>query len=244
MDIQGSVAFVTGCNRGIGRELVAALVAAGAAKVYASARNVAALADLVAAHDGRVEALALDINDHDAVATVAKQCGDVTLLVNNAGVNANRPLLGGDMAEQRLEMETNYFGTLAMCNAFAPVLGRNGGGAIANLLTILSRVNLPALGSYSASKAATFSLTQGVRAQLAGQGTLVVGVMPGAVDTEMSAQQPDPKLPPKEVAEAALAAIQAGIETVYVGEMAQGVAAGLDANASEVEKQFAEYLPQ
>ena len=79
---------------------------------------------------------------------------------------------------------------------------------------------------------------------MAGQGTLVVGVMPGAVDTEMSAQQPDPKLPPKEVAEAALAAIQAGIETVYVGEMAQGVAAGLDANASEVEKQFAEYLPQ
>ncbi len=244
MDIQGSVAFVTGCNRGIGRELVTALVAAGAAKVYASARNVEALTDLAAAHGGRVEVLALDINDHDAVADVAKKCGDVTLLINNAGVNANRPLLGGDMAEQRQEMETNYFGTLAMCSAFAPVLGRNGGGAIANLLTILSRVNLPALGSYSASKAATFSLTQGVRAQLAGQGTLVVGVMPGAVDTEMSAHQPDPKLPPKEVAEAALAAIQAGSETVYVGEMAQGVAAGLAADASEVEKQFAEYLPQ
>ncbi len=244
MDIEGSVAFVTGCNRGIGREMVAALATAGAAKIYASARHVEGLADLAAAHGGRVETLALDVTDHGGVAAAAQKCGDVTLLINNAGVNANRPLIGGDMAEQRREIETNYLGTLAMCGAFAPVLGRNGGGAIVNMLTILSRVNLPALGSYSASKAATFSLTQGVRAQLAGQGTLVVGVMPGAVDTEMSAHLPQPKLPPMEVAEAALAAVRQGIESIYVGEMAQGVAAGLAANATEVEKQFAEYLPQ
>lgn len=244
MDIKGSVAFVTGCNRGIGREIVTALADAGAAKIYASARNKDALADLAAAHGDRVETLALDITDHAAVAAAAQACGDVTLLINNAGVNANRPVIGGDMAEQRQEIETNYLGTLAMCREFAPVLARNGGGALVNMLTILSRVNLPMLGSYSASKAAALSLTQGVRAQLAGQGTLVVGVMPGAVDTEMSAHLPQPKLPPKEVAEAALAAVQSGTEVVYVGEMAQGVAAGLAADASEVEKQFAEYLPQ
>ncbi len=244
MDIKGAVAFVTGCNRGIGRAFVHALLDGGAAKVYASARDRDGLADLAAGDGERVEILALDITDHGAVAAAAQACGDVTLLINNAGVNANRPLIGGDMAEQRQEIEVNYFGTLAMCREFAPVLARNGGGALVNMLTILSRVNLPALGSYSASKAATLSLTQGVRAQLAGQGTLVVGVMPGAVDTEMSAQQPQPKLAPKEVAVAALAAVQAGSEVVYVGDMAQGVAAGLAADASEVEKQFAEYLPQ
>lgn len=250
MRVEGSVAFVTGTNRGIGRAIVGALAAAGAAKIYAAARDPAGVADLVGAHAGRVEALALDITDHAAVAAAAARCGDVTLLINNAGVNHNAPLSAADaIANARAELEVNYLGTLAMCRAFAPVLkanggGANGGGAIVNLLTILARVNLPALGSYCASKAAAFSMTQGVRAELAGQGTLVVGVMPGAVDTDMSREFPPPKLPPQDVAQAVLAAVGAGTEDVYPGDMASGVAAGLANDAKQVEKEFAQYLPQ
>ena len=131
-----------------------------------------------------------------------------------------------------------------MCKAFAPVLEANGGGAIVNMLSILSRVNLPAMGSLCASKAAGLSLTQGVRAQLAGQGTLVVGVMPGAVDTRMTAGLDMPKLQPAEVSKEALKAVEDGTEDVYPGDMAQGVAAGLAAEPKGVEKEFAGYLPQ
>jgi NAD(P)-dependent dehydrogenase (short-subunit alcohol dehydrogenase family) len=186
MDIKGSVALVTGSNRGIGRCFVEALLARGAAKVYASARRPERLADLVERHKGRVVRLKLDITVPADIAAAASQCGDVNLLVNNAGVNLQAGLvMAKDLAAARAEMETNYFGPLAMCRAFAPILASNGGGAIINMLSILARVNLPMYGSLSASKAAALSLTQGVRAELAKQGTLVVAVMPGAVDTEM-----------------------------------------------------------
>ncbi len=245
MQINGSVAFVTGTNRGIGRAVVTALAAAGAAKVYAAARDPAGISDLAADHAGVVEPLALDITDHAAVAAAAARCGDVTLVINNAGVNQNAPLSAANAIDNaRAELEVNYLGTLVMCRAFAPVLKANGGGAIVNMLTILARVNLPALGSYCASKAAAFSMTQGVRAELAGQGTLVVGVMPGAVDTDMSRDFPLPKLPPAEVAKAALAAVEGGLEDTYPGDMATGVAAGLADDAKKVEKEFAQYLPQ
>jgi NAD(P)-dependent dehydrogenase (short-subunit alcohol dehydrogenase family) len=140
-------------------------------------------------------------------------------------------------------MDTNYLGTLAMCRAFAPVLKRNGGGAIVNMLSILSRVSMPAYGSLCASKAAALSMTQGVRAELAKQHTLVVGVMPGAVDTDMARGYQGPKDPPLEVANAALDAVEKGLEDVYPGGMAQGVSAGLAKDPKAVEKEFAQYLP-
>jgi short-subunit dehydrogenase len=168
----------------------------------------------------------------------------VTLLINNAGINRSCALLAApDLQAARAEMETNYFGTLAMCRAFAPVLKANGGGAIVNMLSILGRVNLPLMGSLCASKAAGLSLTQGVRAELAKQGTTVIAVMPGAVDTDMSRDFPPPKMPPREVADAALAALERGHEDVYPGDMAQGVSQGLAADPKAVEKQFAAYLP-
>ncbi len=245
MNIQDSIAFVTGTNRGIGRAYVEGLLARGAAKIYAAARDTAAIADLVAAGGGRVVPVALDITDAAAVAEAAAQAADTALLVNNAGFNNNTPLLGiGDLAPARREMETNYFGTLAMCRAFAPVLKASGGGAIVNMLSILSRVNLPMMGSLCASKAAGLSLTQGVRAELAAQGTAVIGVMPGAVDTDMTAGVDIPKMQPAEVVSAALDALEAGIEDVYPGDMATGVAQGLAADPKAVEKEFAGYLPQ
>ncbi len=245
MNIRDSIAFVTGTNRGIGRAYVEGLLARGAAKVYAGARETGGVADLVEAGGGRVEPVMLDITDPAAVAEAATLAADATLLVNNAGFNNNTPLLGIlDLGPARREMETNYFGTLAMCRAFAPVLKANGGGAIVNMLSILSRVNLPMMGSLCASKAAGLSLTQGARAELAAQGTAVVGVMPGAVDTDMTAGVDIPKMQPAEVVSAALDALEAGIEEVYPGDMATGVAQGLAADPKAVEKEFAGYLPQ
>jgi NAD(P)-dependent dehydrogenase (short-subunit alcohol dehydrogenase family) len=141
-------------------------------------------------------------------------------------------------------MEVNYFGTLAMCRAFAPLLGANGGGTIVNMLSILSRVTLPLMGSLCASKAAALSLTHGVRAQLAGQGTLVIAVMPGAVDTDMTRDMPPPKMPPSEVAHAVLDAIEACMEEVYPGAMAQALTERLAQDPKGLEKEFARYLPR
>ena len=128
-------------------------------------------------------------------------------------MNHNQPISAGAAQENaRDEMDVNFFGTMEMCRQFAPVLGGNGGGAIVNMLSILSRVNLPMIGTYCASKAATLSLTQGVRAELSAQGTLVVAVMPAAIDTRMGNMNPPPLEDPIDVANAALDAVEAGEE--------------------------------
>jgi len=143
----------------------------------------------------------------------------------------------------RDEMEVNYFGTLAMCRAFAPVLKSNGGGAIVNLLSILARVNLPLMGSLCASKAAGLSMVQGLRAELAVQQTAVIAVMPGAVDTEMSRDFPPPKMSTSDVAKAIVDGVEQGLEEIYPGEMARGLNEGLCADPKAVEKELASYLP-
>ena len=240
MNVKDSVALVTGANRGVGAAFVRALLDRGAAKVYAAMRGT----DGYEAPDGRVQPIAVDVTDHDRIARAAAECGDVNLLVNNAGVNHNQPISAGAAQENaRDEMDVNFFGTMEMCRQFAPVLGGNGGGAIVNMLSILSRVNLPMIGTYCASKAATLSLTQGVRAELAAQGTLVVAVMPAAIDTRMGNMNPPPLEDPIDVANAALDAVEAGEEDIYPGVVAGGVSQGLAADPKGVEKQFAEYLP-
>ena len=240
MNVKDSVALVTGANRGVGEAFVRALLDRGAAKVYAAMRST----EEYEAPDGRVQPLALDVTDHAAVAAAAAECGDVTLLVNNAGVNRNRPISDDDaLRNARDEMEVNYFGTMEMCRRFGPVLADNGGGAIVNMLSLLSRVNLPMIGTYCASKAAALSLTQGVRAELAAQGTLTVAVMPGAIDTRMGDMNPPPLEKPEDVANAALDAVEAGEEDIYPGVMAEGVSQGLAADPKAVEKEFAAYLP-
>jgi NAD(P)-dependent dehydrogenase (short-subunit alcohol dehydrogenase family) len=244
MDIKGTVALVTGANRGIGRSYVEALVERGAAKIYAGAREPAKLADLVDRFKGKVVALKLDITQPADIAAAAKACGDVQLLVNNAGINRQAGLIAaGDLEAARAEMETNYFGPLSMCRAFAPILQANGGGAIINMLSILARVNLPMYGSLCASKAAALSLTQGVRGELAKHGTLVVAVMPGACDTEMEPNFPPPKLPPADAARAGLDGVEKGLEEVYPGDMAAGMSQGLSGDPKAIEKDLAKYLP-
>ena len=243
--VAGAVAFVTGTSRGIGPEIVRALLAAGVAKVYCATRTGDAAAGLIAEAPDRLVPVTLDITDPDAVAGAAETAADTTLLVNNAGVNFNTPLLAIDHLDNaRAEIETNYFGTLAMCRAFAPVLKANGGGAIVTLLSILARGNLPMMGSLAASKAAELSMTQGLRAELKGQGTHVMAVLPGAVDTDMTRDFEGPKIPPADVAEAIVHGLAVGAEEVMPGDMASGMSMGLAVDPKAVERQLAEFLPK
>jgi len=222
MKIRDSVAFVTGANRGIGREFVRELLAAGARKVYAAARDPQDL-DIA-----RVEAIRLDVTKPEAVAAAAGRCGDVNLLINNAGIALWKGFLADDSVRAaRAEMETNYFGPLEVSRAFAPVLARNGGGAIINMLSLLSWVAVPAGGTYSASKAAAWSLTNWLRTDLKQQGTEVVGVHVGPVDTDMTRELSFPKVKPVEVVRQALSALEAGRPEVLVDDLTRAVKAGL-----------------
>jgi NAD(P)-dependent dehydrogenase (short-subunit alcohol dehydrogenase family) len=235
MDIREAVVLVTGANRGIGQAMVERLTAAGAKHVYAGVRTPADVPQ--APNVTRVE---LDITNPELVEQAAQRCADVNVLVNNAGVLRGQPLIGAPSIEAaQFEMNVNYFGTLRMCRAFAPVLARNGGGAIVNVLSILSRVSMPNIGSYSASKAAAFSLTQGVRAELAGQGTLVIAALPGFVDTAMASGVALPKLSPQALADAIIAALRDGVEDVYPGRAAD-IAAALQKDGKAVERQLAQ----
>lgn len=212
MQIAGSVALVTGANRGIGRRFASALLERGATKVYATARDPLAV-DLAG-----VEVLALDVTDPGSVAAAATAAPDVTLLINNAGVSTYTNLVSGDLAKLRLEMETHYFGTLNVVRAFAPVLRAGGGGAVLNMLSALSYVVYDGANGYAAAKAAQLSLTNGIRLELAAQRTLVTGLVVAGVDTDMLAGIDVPKHRPEDVAHAALDAVEAGVWEVLVDE--------------------------
>jgi NAD(P)-dependent dehydrogenase (short-subunit alcohol dehydrogenase family) len=241
MDLQKSTVLVTGANRGLGRELVLALLAAGVPKVYVTARNPAALQDLVAANKERVVSMELDITRPEQIAAAKSRCPDVNLLVNNAGINRGQGFLTAPALEDaRAEIETNYLGTLAMCRAFAPQLVE---GALVNVLSILAKVTLPAMGSLCASKAAGLRMTEGVRAELAAQGTLVVAVMTGALDTDMSRDFQGPKSSPAEVAQAVVAALKNGEEEVYLGEMPAWINPALAQDPKGIERELAKFLP-
>jgi NAD(P)-dependent dehydrogenase (short-subunit alcohol dehydrogenase family) len=223
VEINGSVCLVTGANRGLGRAYVGALLEHGARKVYAAARSPES-SDVPG-----VVPVRLDITRPDEVARAAVECPDVTLLMNNAGlVYGNQPLDAGADLEARKEMETNYFGTMAMCRAFIPVLEANGGGALVNVLSVASWVAPPVNGTYSASKAAEWLLTNAVRRALRPRGILVVGVHASFIDTDMSASIPaSAKISAESVALQTLEAIEAGHEEVLADERTRHVKSSL-----------------
>lgn len=242
MKIQNAIALVTGANRGLGRELVQQLLAAGAPKVYATARDPASLGDLARANPGRLEVFGLDITRPEQIAAAKARCADVNLLVNNAGINRGQGLLAADSIEHaEAEIATNYLGTLAMCRAFAPQLTAE--GAIVNVLSILAKIALPAMGSLCASKAAGLRMTEGVRAELAARGTLVMAVMTGPVDTDMSRDFAGPKSSAGDVAKAVLAGLERGDEEVYLGDMAAWINAAMAQDPKGIEREMAKYLP-
>ena len=222
MQINGATALVTGANRGLGQVYARELVSRGAAKVYGAARNPAAVTE------PGVTPVALDITDPGRVAQVAGECADVSLLVNNAGVLKYSTFIGApDLAAARAEMEVNYFGTLSMCGAFAPVVAANGGGAIVNMLSVTSFYTNPLDASYGASKAAAWSLTNGIRVELAHNGTLVIGVHAGFIDTDMAALTDAPKVSPESVAQQVFDAVEAGQIEVLADDRSRFVKASL-----------------
>jgi len=213
MRIEKSVAFVTGANRGLGREFTRALLERGAAKVYGAAR------DPYTITEPGVVPVALDITDPGAVAAAAALAGDVTLLINNAGTSSGGSLLtASDSDRIRSDFNTNVFGTADVARAFAPILGANGGGAMLNVLSALSFVTLPAAAGYSASKAAAWSLTNALRLALLSQGTQVVALHVGFMDTDMVAHLAVPKIDPRIVAQAALNGIEDGRHEVLADD--------------------------
>jgi NAD(P)-dependent dehydrogenase (short-subunit alcohol dehydrogenase family) len=221
MDIENSVAVVTGANRGLGRHFAAQLVERGA-KVYAAARRPETI-DLPG-----VIRLPLDITDPAAVARAAEIAGDATFLVNNAGTSTGAALIGGDLDAIRLEMDTHFFGTLAMTRAFAPVLERNGGGAVLNVLSVLSWYHPGRVGGYVAAKAAEWALTDAVREELAPRGIHVAALHVGYMDTDMAADVPaEQKVDPAVVAALALDEVAAGRPEILADELTRSVKRGL-----------------
>ncbi|MEZ6036030.1 MAG: SDR family oxidoreductase [Planctomycetota bacterium] len=211
--IQDSIALVTGAgrNNGIGKATVDALLAAGAKKVYVAVRDVDAARPLYVAAGARVQLVELDITRTERIAALAAELTDVDLLVNNAGLFTGAASLGDDV-DQRREFEVNVFGPIALSRAFAPVLKNNGGGAIVVLNSVASHFSFPLGASYSASKAAMHSFTMGLRRELAAQGTHVLGVYPGPIDTDMAEKIEMPKTSPADVGRAIVAALQNGDE--------------------------------
>ena len=231
---KGSVVFITGATGAIAQALIAELKARGAAKIYAATRDVSGLAA-----SGGVVPIKMDVASDEDVAKAAALAGDVTLLINNAGINHNTSFMTApDIAIAREEIEINYLSPLRVTKALAPVLIKNK-GAVLNLLTILSRVSLPFMGSYCASKAAGLSLTQGLRGELTSKGVRIVAALPGAIDTHMTAMLTIPKMTTAEAAKEIFDGFEAGEEEIYVGEMARGLAQGLAHDPKGVERQLA-----
>jgi len=219
-----SVALVTGANRGLGMCFVETLIARGAAKVYAGARNIDDLSDLIAEHGDQIVPLKLDVTSDDDVGEAAKQAKDTTLLINNAGILESLGLFeAGDLSSLRREMDVNVFGLARMCLAMAPVLATNGGGAILNVLSVASLVAFPPYGSYAASKAAAMSLTHSMRYELGTQGTKVHGLYAGFIDTGMIDYVDEEKAAPKSIVAAALDGIESGVVDIDADERATAV---------------------
>jgi NAD(P)-dependent dehydrogenase (short-subunit alcohol dehydrogenase family) len=221
MQIEGSTALVTGAGRGIGRAIATELLARGAT-VYAGVRDASQL------DDDRLIPVIVDVTDEQQVADAAARLSDVNIVINNAGIaGGTSPLDANAVDGARRELEVNYLGPLRVSRAFAPVLAANGGGALVNVLSVVSFVAFPQIGTYSASKAAAWSLTGSLRVQLREQGTLVVGVHMGFVDTDLTAGLELEKIAPSEVAVALADALANDREEVLVDDLSRQIKAGL-----------------
>jgi NAD(P)-dependent dehydrogenase (short-subunit alcohol dehydrogenase family) len=214
-------ALVTGANRGLGRQLAAELVSRGA-KVYAAARRPETV-DLPG-----VVPIQLDITDPASVRAAAAIAGDVTVLVNNAGVSTQADLLTGPIEDIRLEMDTHYFGTLNVSREFVPIIEKNGGGAVLNVLSVLAWYHPPTSGAYSAAKAAAWALTDALRTELAPKGISVSALHVGYMDTDMVSYIPaEQKLDPALVAKQAIDGLLAGQPEILADDLTRRVKAGL-----------------
>lgn len=224
MKLNNATVLITGANRGLGLALAREALARGARKVYAAARdpNSVTLAGVVP--------VKLDVTNPDDVAAAARDLGDVTVLINNAGIAATGGFLAdGSIESAKRHLETNLFGPIRLTQAFAPILARHGGGAIVNVLSIASWINGPLLGNYGMSKSAAWAMTNGTRLELREQGTQVLAVHVGFIDTDLTAGLDVPKQSPASVAATTLAALEDGVSEVLVDEATRQVHRGLSA---------------
>lgn len=231
--LASSIPFVTGSNRGLGRALVDDLLARGARRVYAASR------DAVAHPDPRVVPIRLDVTDAAQVRAAAAAAPDVTLLVNNAGSLASFSLLDGERDGLARDLAVNFYGPLDVARALLPALARAPGAAIVNVLSVASMANMPALGGYSASKAAAWSLTQALRAELRARAIRVHAAFPGPIDTDMIRAMAMPKTSPVEVARAILDGVERGDDDIAPDPMAREVVGTFVRDPRALERQFA-----
>jgi NAD(P)-dependent dehydrogenase (short-subunit alcohol dehydrogenase family) len=239
MRISSSVVLVTGANRGLGSALVAEALARGAKRVYAAARRLETLERARALAPERVVPLELDVTRQDSVERAAALAGDVTLLVNNAGVLASLDVLKAGEEQLRADMDVNYFGPLRLARAFEPVLARATAAGIVNVLSVVSLASMPALGGYSASKAAAHSLTQSLRGQLQPRGLRVFAAFPGPIDTDMIKDFDLPKTSPEAVAAAILDGVEADLPDIYPDEASRRFSRVWQSDPRALEQQFA-----
>jgi NAD(P)-dependent dehydrogenase (short-subunit alcohol dehydrogenase family) len=232
MKIENAVVLVTGANRGIGLAFATELLARGARKVYAAARHPATITQR------GVQGLRLDVNKSEEVAAAAALASDVTLVINNAGIAQPGGFLAADSEEvARRIFETNFFGMLRISKAFAPILERQGGGALINVLSVASWVSDGGLAAYSASKAAAWSLTNALRTELAAQKTQVLALHMAYVDTDLTRGFDVPKSSPEAIVKRALDGLESGLDEVVADELTAQVKGGLTAARPS-------YLPQ
>ncbi|AMH06846.1 SDR family oxidoreductase [Achromobacter xylosoxidans] len=224
MELKNATVLITGANRGIGLAFAREALARGARKVYAGARDPASISL------PGLQAIKLDVTSDEDVAAAAALAKDVTLVINNAGIAATGGFLADDSIESaRRHLETNLLGPLRVAQAFAPVLAANGGGALLNVLSIASWINRPLLGVYGMSKSAAWALTNGLRHELREQGTQVLGLHMGFVDTDLTRGLDAPKSTPESVVRQAFDALEAGAEEVLADDATRQVKQGLAA---------------
>ena len=232
MKIENAVVLVTGANRGIGLAFTRELLARGARKVYAGARDPSTVMQ------AGVQAVRLDVTKPEEVAAAAALASDATLVINNAGIAQPGGFLGPDSeAVARRMFETNFFSVLRVSKAFAPVLAANGGGALLNVLSVASWLNGGELAAYAASKAAAWSLTNALRNELALQNTQVLGLHMAYVDTDLTRGLDAPKSSPEDIVRRALDGLESGLEEVLADEVTLQVKRGMTASRPS-------YLPQ
>ncbi|TWT39067.1 SDR family oxidoreductase [Blastopirellula retiformator] len=243
-EINGKVALVTGANRGIGKSIVETLLAHGAKKVYAAVRNPQSAQPLVEKYGDRVVPVEVDLQTQETIQAAASAASDVELVINNAGVyKSESPLSSAAFDALQFEMDVNVYGLIRVAQAFAPVLKNNGGGVFVQLNSVVSIKTFLSAATYSASKAAAYSITQALREELAGQGTAVMSVHPGPIATEMAdhAGFTDIAEPPSVVAEAIVAALASGEFHVFPDAMAKQFHSGYESYAKNfIEADMAE----
>jgi len=231
MDISTATALVTGANRGLGRALARELAARGAT-VWAAVRRPEQV-DLPG-----VTPIRLDVTDPASIAAAAEKARDVTLLINNAGSSTGADPLTGDWDALRLELDTHYLGSLRTIRAFAPVVEANGGGAVLNILSVLSWFSFPSVGAYAAAKSAAWSMTNTVRQQLAPRGITVSALHVGYMNTDMARHVTGPKTDPAVVARAAVDGVAAGAPEIVVDDTSRQIQAKLSGGVAALYPQL------